>query len=233
MPPRSDEIYIDEDDDDEDEEKDERDDAGNLLIVQDRLFSGAVDWAHLHSGYVVLVSQDVDGVKHVELRKPTKAERFLILKNYIQDHPRAQIRVSFFAKKLNVSERTIQTALRLLEKYHIIESVPTFTETGRQRGNRYKYVARDKTTFTPARATLEALYDPANPYGYRDWHWQGYKFVPGVFSDRYSYKEQLDAYHELQFKKVLNYKKKFDMMTEGMKKYPAFRKKAAKSESKK
>jgi hypothetical protein len=49
MPPRSDEIYIDDDDDDEDEEKDERDEAGNLLIVQDRLFSGAVDWAHLHS----------------------------------------------------------------------------------------------------------------------------------------------------------------------------------------
>jgi hypothetical protein len=83
MPPRSDEIYIDDDDDDEDEEKDERDEAGNLLIVQDRLFSGAVDWAHLHSGYVVLVSQDVDGMKHVELRKPTKAERFLILKNYM------------------------------------------------------------------------------------------------------------------------------------------------------
>jgi hypothetical protein len=31
---------------------------------------------------------------------------------------------------------------------------------------------------------------------------------------------------------VLNYKKKFDMMTDGMKKYPAFRKKMAKKKNK-
>jgi hypothetical protein len=30
---------------------------------------------------------------------------------------------------------------------------------------------------------------------------RGTSSFPGVFSDRYSYKEQLDAYHELQFKK--------------------------------
>ena len=133
------------------------------------------------AGYVLFEAKGKDGKKLIELRKPTPTERRLIVKHYIIDHPGRPMKVAWFAKKLNVSERTIQSILRVLEDGHEIRREPHLDRNGRINGNVFIYTGPKqlKGRRVRVRPTMENLYDPKNPYGYRSWHWDDYKFVPG------------------------------------------------------
>ena len=60
-----------------------------------------------------------------EIRKPTPAERKEIILNFIKANDGEIVPISFFAKWLAVSERTIQKTLRELEKEGEIQITPT------------------------------------------------------------------------------------------------------------
>lgn len=148
-----------------------------------------------------------DGVEP-EIRKPTPAEREKIVLNFIRDNSGEALAVGKLAGLLAVSDRTIQLILKKLETAGVIKRTSCRNKNNRQIGNRIYYTGPD-TPRADDELTIEKLYDPDNPCGFRDWHWEEYKFIPGVFDERFT-KE--DAYwrHEdlLERKKKLAEKKR-------------------------
>jgi hypothetical protein len=155
------------------------------------------------AGYVLFESKGKNGEKLIELRKPTPAERRLIIKHYIIDHPGRPMKVGWFAEKLNVSERTAQLILRVLENGHEIRQEAHFDKNGRRDGSVFVYTGPKQLKGRRARVrpTMENLYDPRNSYGYRSWHWDDYKFVPGWNSIDGENDADPDAYDDLLEKK--------------------------------
>jgi hypothetical protein len=133
------------------------------------------------AGYVLFEWKGKDGQSHIELRKPTPRERMLIVKHYIIDHPGRPITVGWLAGRLNVSERTVQLLLRTLERGREIRQRPHLDKNGRRDGSVFDYtgIEQPKGRRARVRPTMQNLYDPENPYGYRSWSWEDYKFVPG------------------------------------------------------
>ena len=74
------------------------------------------------------------------LRKPTPEERKEIIVNYIIDHNGKSIDMGVLAIKLCISYRLMQMVLNQLRKEGLIEVIHTFTETGKQRRNKYRYI---------------------------------------------------------------------------------------------
>ena len=128
-----------------------------------------------------------------EFRKPTPAEREEIVINYIKAHSGRQIKIGWLAIQLAVSDRTIQKLLRKLEKQGLIKIVPTYTKTGKQKGNSISYIGKDKKV-PPNGLTLELLYDPDNPCGFRDYCWDDYKFILGYYTKDFTKEDASNQY---------------------------------------
>ncbi len=120
-----------------------------------------------------------------EFRKPTPAEREEIILNYIRTHNGRSLNMQKLATLLKVSVRTIQKHLRNLENKHLVIRIPVFTESGRQRLNKYKFNGENAPLEKTA-LTIEKLYDPDNPCGFRDWDWEEFKFIPGYYGEHFS-----------------------------------------------
>lgn len=120
-----------------------------------------------------------------EIRKPTPEEREEIILNYVRVNSGKSIKVGFFAKQLAVTERTIQTALKNLESKGLIKRTPPPPGERKHQGHIIIFMGKRKTLY-PTDLTLKKLYDPDNPCGVRDWHWEEFKFIPGVYSEDFS-----------------------------------------------
>ena len=97
-----------------------------------------------------------------EYRKPTSSEREEMILNHIRAHNGKLLNMQLLAKLLNVTVRTIQTHLRNLENKQLITREPIFTETGKQKYNKYFYNGEDAPLEDTA-LTIEKLYDPDKP----------------------------------------------------------------------
>lgn len=123
-----------------------------------------------------------------EYRKPTPAEREEMILNHIRAHSGKPLKMQLLAKLLNVSVRTIQTHLRNLENKQLITRQPVFTSTGKQLFNKYTYNG-ENTLLEDTALTIQKLYDPDNPCGFRDWDWELYKFIPGYYDEKFSHSD--------------------------------------------
>lgn len=109
------------------------------------------------------------------LRKPTPKERREIIINTVIECNGRTFKVSALAKRLGVSDRTVQMTLRQLEKEEIIRISPMFTKRGKQKGNSYRYVGLPCKKYGSG-LTLQTLYDKKQNTGFRDWAWKEYEF---------------------------------------------------------
>lgn len=120
-----------------------------------------------------------------EFRKPTPAEREEIILNYIRTRNGKPLNMQKLADLLAVSVRTIQKHLRNLESEGLIIRTPVFTENGKQRLNKYTFNGKN-TPLEETALTIDKLYDPENPCGFRDWDWEDFKFIPGYYDENFS-----------------------------------------------
>lgn len=159
-----------------------------------------------HHGFVYVRAGKEGSVPLWEMRKPTPDERLSIIENWIRMHGKeGPIKVSFFAEKLGVSDRTIQSVLRLLEDKKAITITPVFSEGGKQQGNLYHWTGNvDPIIGGP---TMEMLYKRYDSYGFRSFTWDDYKMKTDP-SGNLTSKDYLQ-YDELKAeKKKLRRKKK-------------------------
>ena len=145
-------------------------------------------------GYIEFKTSD-DYWAEPEIRKPTVEERLWILCNLLEDYSGLPIRVNKLADLFGVSTRTMQKHLLWLEeKCEVIRRVGNYRKSGQQRANIIEYIGprlwRAENDFT-----IKNLFDPNNPCGFRDWHWERYKFIP--------YKNLGDVQHEIDTDKYI------------------------------
>ncbi len=93
----------------------------------------------------------------------------------------------YLSNKLCVSKRTIQKDIKVLQSNNLIEVIPNFTQ-GSQRKNIIKYIGPQKD-ITGKELTLELLYDLDNPYGFRDFDWEGFKINPSLYKRKYAHNQ--------------------------------------------
>ena len=163
-----------------------------------------------HHGFVYVRAGRDGRVPLWEMRKPTPDERLAIIANWIRMHGKeGPIKVSFFADKLGVSDRTIQSILRLLEEKKAITIEPVFNENGKQQGNIYHWTGNvDPVIGGP---TMEMLYKRYDSYGFRSFTWDDYKMKTDpsgnlTCEDYYRYGELMDEKRRLKRKKGKIYK---------------------------
>ena len=159
-----------------------------------------------HHGFVYVRAGKEGRVPLWEMRKPTPDERLSIIENWIRMHGKeGPIKVSFFAEKLGVSDRTIQSVLRLLEDKKAITITPIFSEGGKQQGNLYHWTGNvDPIIGGP---TMEMLYKRYDSYGFRSFTWDDYKMKTDPSGNLTS--EDYPQYDELKAeKKKLSRKRK-------------------------
>lgn len=163
-----------------------------------------------HHGFVYVRAGKEGRVPLWEMRKPTPDERLSIIENYIRMHgSEGPIKVSFFAEKLGVSDRTIQSILRLLEEKKAITITPVFNGNGKQQGNLYHWTGNvDPIIGGP---TMEMLYKRYDSYGFRSFTWDDYKMKTdpsgNLTSDDYPQYDELKAEkRKLKRKKAKIYK---------------------------
>lgn len=120
------------------------------------------------------------------MRKPTPYERKEIIVNYIISHNGEYIDMFALAEKLCISDRLMQMILRSLREEGIIEVIHTFSDTGKQLQNKYRYIGAPCERYG-AGLTLDMLYDTENRAGFRDWDWEYFKFnSDGTFYPLYA-----------------------------------------------
>jgi len=176
-----------------------------------RLKSGEeIRWPKNHHGFVlVYAGRNEFGQRCYEIRKPTTEQRRGIVFAYIRSHEDEYIKVSFLAGRLGVTERTVQSDIRTLENTGLVRSVPVIGAGGRQKPNRYETIPVPNGT--PRMATLENLYRPSNPAGFRTWSWENYLVNLGKTSqelyeqymDLLDEKEKQDGKREKSFRRIL------------------------------
>lgn len=105
------------------------------------------------------------------IRKPTPKERREIVINTVIVCNGRTFKVRALAKRLAVSDRTVQTLLRKLEKDKLIQITPKYGKDGKQKGNAYKYIG-PHCEFYGSGLTLKDLYDINQDVGFRDWAWK-------------------------------------------------------------
>lgn len=81
--------------------------------------------------------------------------------------------------------RSFKKHLRNLESEGLIIRTPVFTENGKQRLNKYTFNGKN-TPLEETALTIDKLYDPDNPCGFRDWDWEDFKFIPGYYDENFS-----------------------------------------------
>lgn len=109
------------------------------------------------------------------VRKPSPEERREIVINTIIQHNGKKFAVSNLADKLGVTDRTIQTLLRQLQKEGLIEIISTHDKNGRQRCNVYRYIGEPCKKYG-SRLTLQLLYSTKQDVGFRNWAWKEHEF---------------------------------------------------------
>lgn len=163
-----------------------------------------------HHGFVYVRAGKDGRVPLWEMRKPTPDERLSIIANWIRMHGKeGPIKVSFFSEKLGVSDRTMQSILRLLEEKNAITTEPVFDANGKQQGNLYHWTGNvDPVIGGP---TMEMLYKRYDSYGFRSFTWDDYKMKTDpsgnlTSPDYYQYGELMDEKRRLKRKKTRTYK---------------------------
>lgn len=109
-------------------------------------------------------------------RKPTPKERREIVINTVIECNGRTFKIPVLAAKLSVSDRTLQTILRHLEKDGLIQITPKYNKQGRQVGNAYKYIGPPCESYGTG-LTLKDLYDINRDVGFRDWAWRSRGFA--------------------------------------------------------
>jgi hypothetical protein len=117
---------------------------------------------------------DGDDVKYF-IRKPTPKERREIIINTIIACNGRHFVIAELAIWLGVSDRTIQTALRKLQKEGLIEIIPQTNSHGAQKSNAYRYIGPPCEKYGSG-LTLQLLYSSKRDVGFRDWMWKEYEF---------------------------------------------------------
>ena len=110
------------------------------------------------------------------IRKPTLKERREIVVNTVIACNGRTFKVHALAVRLAVSDRTVQTILRQLEKDGLIEITPKRGKDGKQKGNAYRYIG-PPCEFYGSGLTLKDLYDITQDVGFRDWAWKTHGFT--------------------------------------------------------
>lgn len=110
------------------------------------------------------------------IRKPTPKERREIVINTIIECNGRTCKIHALAQRLAVSDRTIQTILRQLQKDGLIEITPKYGKDGKQKGNAYKYIGPSCERYGTG-LTLKDLYDISRDVGFRDWAWKTHGFT--------------------------------------------------------
>lgn len=105
------------------------------------------------------------------IRKPTPKERREIVVNTVIECNGRTFKIHALAARLAVSDRTVQTILRQLEKDGLIQIMPKRGKDGKQKGNAYKYIG-PPCEFYGSGLTLKDLYDISQDVGFRDWAWK-------------------------------------------------------------
>lgn len=109
------------------------------------------------------------------IRKPTPKERREIVVNTVIECNGRTFKIHSLAQRLAVSDRTVQTILRQLEKEKLIQITPKRGKDGKQKGNAYKYIG-PPCKFYGSGLTLKDLYDISQDVGFRDWAWKTHGF---------------------------------------------------------
>ncbi len=109
------------------------------------------------------------------IRKPTPKERREIVVNTVIKCNGRMFKIHALAQRLAVSDRTVQTILRQLQKDGLIEITPKRGKDGKQKGNAYRYIG-PPCEFYGSGLTLKDLYDINNGVGFRDWAWKTHGF---------------------------------------------------------
>ena len=109
------------------------------------------------------------------IRKPTPKERREIILNTVIECNGKTFKIPTLAYALGVSDRTVQSILRQLQKEELIEILPQFSKDGKQKCNAYRYVG-PPCEFYGSGLTLKVLYSTKQDAGFRDWAWKEYIF---------------------------------------------------------
>jgi len=120
------------------------------------------------------------------LRKPTPSERREIVINTIIQSKGRAFSIVKLASLLAVSDRTIQTLLRNLQKEGLIEITPRYNKNGARKSNSYRYIGEPCERYGTG-LTLKMLYDTEEGCGFRNWAWSDKMFPHnGKFYDMYN-----------------------------------------------
>lgn len=145
----------------------------NDLYPWEREDKGAYGFVRVRNPHYL---QDGDDRKYI-IRKPNPTERRDIIVNTVIECNGRTFRIPILAKRLGVSDRTVQTTLRGLEQEGIISiDIPRHKRNGEHRGNAYRYIGPPCEKYGSG-LTLQILYDVAQNIGIRDWDWAAYEFA--------------------------------------------------------
>ncbi len=151
-------------------------------------------------GYIVVspMTEEQDAV----VRKITPEQRRCIILYYVQTHNRKKINVSFFAKKLGCEVRSIQYDLRYLQKHGYLMRIPSGNNNNYGRAeNIFNFKKPLDCTFYRLEPSLRKVYGKANSLGLREWHWDDYKTIPGIFDEYHNSFDKFENFIELNEKK--------------------------------
>jgi predicted AAA+ superfamily ATPase len=153
-----------------------------------------IRWFGNHHGFVlVYAGRNEFDQRCYEIRKPTPEQRRGIVFSYIRSHEDEYVKVSFLSAKLGVTDRTIQSDLSYLERQGVIRRAPVIGVDGKQKPNRFETIPiKNGTTHM---CTLENLYKPSNPAGFRTWSWDDYLMNEGKTSEEL-YEQYMDLLEE-------------------------------------
>ncbi len=170
-----------------------------------------IRWHGNHHGFVlVYAGRNQYGQRVYEIRKPTPTQRRCMILTYIKENDGFPVKIGWLAKKLGVTDRTIQSDLRFWEGKGFISSSPHYGDDGRQSGNIYHYDIK-ATVGVGAMNSIKALYQMSNPIGYRTWSWEEFKiesYMEG-FQIAEMYEELGELKHEQKMRYYHTMKKRF------------------------
>ncbi len=109
-------------------------------------------------------------------RKPTPKERREIVINTVIECNGRTFKIHALAQRLAVSDRTVQSILRQLEKDGLIEITPKYDKNGKQKRNAYRYIGPPCERYGTG-LTLKDLHDISRDVGFRDWAWNTHGFT--------------------------------------------------------
>jgi len=131
-------------------------------------------------------SEEHDCSREYLLRKPTPSERREIVINTIIQSKGRAFSIVKLASLLAVSDRTIQTLLRNLQKEGLINITPHYGKNGARKCNSYRYIGEPCKRYGTG-LTLKMLYDTEEGCGFRNWAWSNKMFPhDGKFYDMYN-----------------------------------------------